>query len=174
MIGIAFMLLGAAAAMPCESLTTLKLDNAVITSAEMVAEGPAPARGGGQGRAAAAGPRGDGPGAAQPGVRGAPAGGGAAPQQAPAGGPPAAPAIIPAHCRVQLDLKPSSDSMIKMEMWLPPVDKWNGKFMGVGNGGFAGSIQGLATDMPPGPRLRHAPAGPRTGRPGPGGAPGPR
>jgi feruloyl esterase len=163
MIGIAFMLLGAAAAMPCESLTTVKLDNAVITSAEMVAEGPAPARGGGQGRAAAAGPRGDGPGAAQPGVRGAPAGGGAAPQQARAGGPPAAPAIIPAHCRVQLDLKPSSDSMIKMEMWLPPVDRWNGKFMGVGNGGFAGSIQGLANDMPQALRLGYATAGTDTG-----------
>ena len=77
MIGIAFMLLGAAAAMPCESLTTVKLDNAVITSAEMVAEGPAPARGGGQGRAAAAGPRGGAAGATQPGAGGAPAAGGA-------------------------------------------------------------------------------------------------
>jgi hypothetical protein len=28
-----------------------------------------------------------------------------------------------------LVLKPSSDSLINMEMWLPPADKWNGKFM---------------------------------------------
>ena len=49
---------------------------------------------------------------------------------------------IPAHCRVQLVLKPSSDSLINMEMWLPPADKWNGKFMGVGNGGFAGIDSG--------------------------------
>ena len=43
---LAFMLLGAAATMPCESLATVKLDKAVITSAEMVAEGPAPRAGG--------------------------------------------------------------------------------------------------------------------------------
>jgi len=165
MIGIAFMLLGAAAVMPCESLATVKLDKAVITSVEMVAEGPAAARGGGQGRGAAQGQQGAAagqPGAAQRGAAagpqgaaaGAPAGArGNGPQAARAGGPPPAPAIIPAHCRVQLDLKPSSDSMIKMELWLPPVDKWNGKFMGVGNGGFAGSIQGLAADMPQALRL---------------------
>ena len=88
MIGIAFMLLGAAAAMPCESLTTVKLDKAVITSAEMIAEGPAAARGGGQGRAAAAGPRGDAPGTAQP-ARGRRTGAGrSAPPAARAGGPP--------------------------------------------------------------------------------------
>ena len=51
MIGsIALMLLGAAAAAtPCESLASLKLDKATITSAQMVPEGPAPARGGGRG-----------------------------------------------------------------------------------------------------------------------------
>ncbi len=65
--------------------------------------------------------------------------------------------MIPAHCRVQLDLKPSTDSLIKMELWLPPADKWNGKFMGVGNGGFAGSIQGLGDGHAAGaaPGLRH-------------------
>jgi feruloyl esterase len=30
-----------------------------------------------------------------------------------------------------------------MQLWLPPADKWNGKFEAVGNGGWAGSIQGL-------------------------------
>ena len=44
-------------------------------------------------------------------------------------------------------LKPTSDSLINMELWLP-AENWNGKFMGVGNGGFAGSIQGLFMDMP--------------------------
>jgi len=171
MIGIAFMLLGAAATMPCESLTTVKLDKAVITSAEMVPEGPAPRAGGG-GRGAAAGAAGRGaaaPGAPAPGGA-LPAARGNAPQAARAGGPPAGPAMIPAHCRLQLDLKPSSDSMIKMEMWLPPVDKWNGKFMGVGNGGFAGSIQGLASDMPQALRLGYATAGTDTGHQDQGGA----
>lgn len=42
-------------------------------------------------------------------------------------------------CRVSLVLKPSSDSDINVEVWLPATG-WNGKFQGVGNGGFAGSI----------------------------------
>jgi feruloyl esterase len=44
-----------------------------------------------------------------------------------------------AFCRVALTLKPSTDSDIKVEVWLPSTG-WNGKFQGVGNGGFAGSI----------------------------------
>jgi feruloyl esterase len=71
-------------------------------------------------------------------------------------------ANIPAHCRVQLDLKPTSDSLIKMEIWLP-VENWNGKFMGVGNGFFAGSIQGRMFDMPEALRLGYATAGTDTG-----------
>jgi feruloyl esterase len=126
---IAFLLLGAVvAATPCENLTTLKLENATITSAAVIPEGPPPAMGGfgGSGR-------------------------GSAPQP-----------NIPAHCRIQLDLKPTSDSLIKMELWLP-AQNWNGRFMGVGNGGFAGSIQGLAFDMPPALRLGYATAGTDTG-----------
>jgi feruloyl esterase len=69
-----------------------------------------------------------------------------------------------------MDLKPTSDSLIKMEMWLPPAEKWNGKFMGVGNGGFAGSIQGLNTDMPQALRLGYATAGTDTGHQDQGGA----
>ena len=42
-------------------------------------------------------------------------------------------------CRVALILKPSSDSDIQLEVWLPSTG-WNGKFQGVGNGGFAGAI----------------------------------
>jgi len=47
---------------------------------------------------------------------------------------------LPAYCRVQLTLKPSSDSDIKTEVWMP-MTGWNGKFQQVGNGAFAGSIQ---------------------------------
>jgi len=43
-------------------------------------------------------------------------------------------------CRVSLTLKPSSDSDIKMEVWLP-LSGWNGKFVGVANFGTGGSLQ---------------------------------
>ena len=52
---------------------------------------------------------------------------------------------LPAFCRVVAVSKPSPDSSIRIEVWLP-LAGWNGKFMGQGNGGFAGSIgyHGLA------------------------------
>jgi len=52
---------------------------------------------------------------------------------------------LPAFCRVAGVIKPTSDSEIKFEVWMPSAG-WNGKFHGIGNGGFAGSItyQGLA------------------------------
>ena len=46
---------------------------------------------------------------------------------------------LPAFCRVTGVIKPSSDSQIQFEVWMPSSG-WNGKFHGVGNGGFAGSI----------------------------------
>ena len=46
---------------------------------------------------------------------------------------------LPAFCRVAATLKPTSDSDIKIEVWLP-ADGWNGKFQAVGNGGFSGAI----------------------------------
>ena len=46
---------------------------------------------------------------------------------------------LPAFCRVRVESHPSSDSDIKIEVWLP-LDNWNGKFQGRGNGGFAGEI----------------------------------
>ena len=49
-------------------------------------------------------------------------------------------ADLPAFCRVELTLTPSSDSDIKSEVWLP-ASGWNGKFQEVGNGAWAGSIQ---------------------------------
>jgi len=49
-------------------------------------------------------------------------------------------ADLPAFCRVSATIKPSSDSDIKAEIWLP-ISGWNGKFQQVGNGGWAGTIQ---------------------------------
>ena len=46
---------------------------------------------------------------------------------------------LPAFCRVAGVIKPSPDSNIQVEIWMP-ASNWNGKFQGVGNGGFAGSI----------------------------------
>jgi feruloyl esterase len=46
---------------------------------------------------------------------------------------------LPAFCRVAATLKPSQDSDIKIEVWLP-ASGWNGKFQAVGNGGWAGTI----------------------------------
>ena len=46
---------------------------------------------------------------------------------------------LPAFCRVQGVIEPSSDSHIEFETWLP-VAGWNGRYEGLGNGGFAGSI----------------------------------
>jgi hypothetical protein len=37
------------------------------------------------------------------------------------------------------ELRPTADSHIAFELWLP-IDTWNGKFSGVGNGGWAGII----------------------------------
>jgi feruloyl esterase len=47
-------------------------------------------------------------------------------------------AQLPAFCRVAATLKPSNDSDIKVEVWLP--NNWNGRLQSVGNGGLAGSI----------------------------------
>jgi len=49
-------------------------------------------------------------------------------------------ADLPAFCRVALTIKPSSDSDIKAETWLP-LSGWNGKFQQVGNGAWGGSVQ---------------------------------
>jgi len=75
----------------CDSLATLALPDASITSAQLV-----------------------------------PAGGGAAKD-------------LPEYCRVMATLRPSSDSDIKIEVWLPATG-WNGKLLAVGNGGWNGTI----------------------------------
>jgi feruloyl esterase len=113
-----------AAAATCDSLSVLPLQNAHITSAQTIAPGaftppPAPAREGAAGRA---------------GGRGGARGGG---RGANAVNPYVA---LPSFCRVQATLTPSSDSDIKIEVWLPDSGAWNGKFQAVGNGGWAGTI----------------------------------
>jgi feruloyl esterase len=46
---------------------------------------------------------------------------------------------LPSFCRVAATLKPSSDSNIRFEVWMPAAG-WNGKFQAVGNGAFNGTI----------------------------------
>ena len=46
---------------------------------------------------------------------------------------------VPEFCRVQATLTPTSDSDIKVEVWLP-ANGWNGKFVGIGNGIWAGQL----------------------------------
>jgi feruloyl esterase len=129
MIISALMLAGGLYAVtPCESLKAVALSNTTITISEMVPAGPytPPAPAGPPGGPVAG--RGPEPAAAPAGGRGG------------RGGAPAAPALVlPAHCRIHAILKPSPDSEIEMEVWLPS-DTWNGKFQAVGNGGWAGVI----------------------------------
>jgi feruloyl esterase len=56
-------------------------------------------------------------------------------------------ASLPAFCRVAATLKPSSDSDIKIEVWMPATG-WNNKLLAVGNGGWAGSISYNAMAAP--------------------------
>lgn len=46
---------------------------------------------------------------------------------------------LPPFCRVAGAIAPTSESQILFEVWLP-LDNWNGRFAGVGNGGWAGVI----------------------------------
>jgi hypothetical protein len=46
---------------------------------------------------------------------------------------------VPAFCRVVVVAKPTADSSIRIEVWMP-ASGWNGKLQGIGNGGFAGLI----------------------------------
>jgi feruloyl esterase len=70
---------------------------------------------------------------------------------------------LPAFCRVAATASPTADSTIKFEVWLP-VQGWNGKFVAVGNGGFAGMIFHFAMAEPL--RRGYAVAGTDTGHDG--------
>jgi feruloyl esterase len=163
------------AATPCENLKAVSLSNTTIMTSEFVSESRLqPGERGGPGRGArgaaptqppvargqaqgeARGGRGRGGGGGEAGTRGRGRG---------AGGSD----IVPAHCRVVAVLRPSNDSEINMELWLPPAGVWNGKFQVVGNGAWGGSIQGLDSTMPEALRLGYATAGHDTGHRGGGG-----
>src|SRR6185369_6034615 len=70
---------------------------------------------------------------------------------------------LPAFCRVAATLKPSSDSDIKIEVWLPQSG-WNDKLEAVGNGAWSGSIPSAA--MADALRRGYATAGTDTGHTG--------
>ncbi len=100
-----FLIPASVFAAPCDTLTSLKLPDTAITSAQVGPPGQfsAPAEGQAKGKGANAY------------------------------------ADLPEFCRVTATLKPTSDSDIKVEVWLP-TSGWNGNFQGVGNGGWAGVI----------------------------------
>jgi feruloyl esterase len=75
-------------------------------------------------------------------------------------------ADLPAFCRVAATLKPTADSDIKMEVWLP-ASGWNGKFLMVGNGGWNGNVDRNA--IAAGLRRGYAAASTDTGHEGGGG-----
>src|SRR5262245_33714618 len=133
---IATLLLAASMPTNCDAIKSMSTAQTTVISAEVVPAGvftpPAPP----------------------------PARAGVAPPAA-AGGAPVAREPIPQHCRVKLTLKPTSDSNIYSELWMP-TDNWNGKLLVVGNGGFAGSIQGYG-DMQIALRLGYATAATDTG-----------
>ena len=53
--------------------------------------------------------------------------------------PPGTYKDLPAFCRVAGSIEPVKGSFIRFELWMPS-EKWNGRFVGVGNGGFWGTI----------------------------------
>ncbi|HEY3837449.1 MAG TPA: tannase/feruloyl esterase family alpha/beta hydrolase, partial [Bryobacteraceae bacterium] len=74
---------------------------------------------------------------------------------------------LPEFCRVTATLTPSSDSDIKVEVWLP-TSGWNHKFQAVGNGGWAGVISYGA--LAEGIKAGYAAASTDTGHSTPGGS----
>ena len=60
--------------------------------------------------------------------------------------PPLLTSVSVPFCRVEGTISPTADSDIRFELWLPPPSAWNGKYEGVGNGGFAGFITYIPMD----------------------------
>ncbi len=115
--GLAILAAGAAHATTCETLAKLALPQATITSAQTISAGAYQLP----------------PGRPEPSGMNL-----AGLVKAPAN---------PAFCRVAATLKPSADSDIRIEVWLPA--DWNGKFLGVGNFGWGGSLMygGMLTGL---------------------------
>jgi tannase/feruloyl esterase len=72
-------------------------------------------------------------------------------------------ANLPAFCRVIASLRPTSDSDIGIELWLP-ASGWNGKFQAIGQGGLAGDIP--YSEMATALAARYATSGTDTGHVG--------
>jgi feruloyl esterase len=70
---------------------------------------------------------------------------------------------LPAFCDVKIVSKPTADSVINIEVWLPETG-WNGNFLAKGNGGWNGSI--AANDLANGLRMGYATAMTDTGHEG--------
>jgi feruloyl esterase len=51
-----------------------------------------------------------------------------------------APKNVPPRTIVKIVLQPAKGSNINVEIWLPDAAKWNGRLLGLGNGGSAGRI----------------------------------
>lgn len=47
---------------------------------------------------------------------------------------------LPPFCRVVARARPTRDSNIVIEVWLPERSLWNGRYLGTGNGGYAGAL----------------------------------
>jgi feruloyl esterase len=70
---------------------------------------------------------------------------------------------LPAFCRVAATVRPTSESDIKMEVWMPATG-WNGTFEGRGSSGMGGAIP--LNDMAASLRAAYATAGSDTGHEG--------
>jgi len=64
-------------------------------------------------------------------------------------GTPAGLKVSTSFCRVAGFSAPTTDSHIGFEVWLPVPENWNGKYIGIGNPGFIGSISyaGLSREV---------------------------
>jgi Tannase and feruloyl esterase len=80
--------------------------------------------------------------------------------QGPPRGPPPDFSVLPALCRVTATARPTPESDIRIEIWMP-VAGWTGRLDGVGTGGFAGAVNYI--DMIPALLAGNATAGTDTG-----------
>ena len=126
----------------CESLMSVSIPHTTITKTELVAAGAFPA----------------------PPGRGRGEGGGAE-------GGRARFDDLPAFCRVAATSRPTSDSEIRVEVWLPSAPPgqpsgWNGKLRGTGNGGLGGGAGVAVGALANGVRDGYATVGSNTGHDG--------
>jgi len=70
---------------------------------------------------------------------------------------------LPEYCRVTATARPTPDSAIEIEVWLPVID-WNGKLLGTGNVNWCGGVNPL--QMALGLREHYATAGTDRGHKG--------